>query len=271
VQHGNAGYEGRCLKATFYNVAELIFMIPHDEEQPTTLGYAYKVADTSPSDLLLAMRLIKQLHRGNTGEIYLNGQRLGVIGFTAKGNSAERLAHLDEVRRWEQLAEDLDIVQRHCDNFFPVPAELPGIDRAVLRMLRLLIEGKCAAHPTARVLTITLAGTDSEELRMVLDGTPRTIRLDLSECTVEVAGRVLMVGDVMLFHTRVVAVDSERVLEALDAGTAEGYVVNLRPEGKEHFHAFMPAKWPSDQMPLVPTPWGLPELTEPAARSESAA
>lgn len=37
-------------------------------------------------------------------------------------------------------------------------------------------------------------------------------------------------------------------MEALDPGRAEGHVVSLRPEGNEHFLAFMPAKWPSDHM-----------------------
>ncbi|WP_055479265.1 hypothetical protein [Sphaerimonospora mesophila] len=271
VQHGNTGYEGRCLKATFYNVAELVFMFPHDEEQPTTLSYAYTVAETSPSDLLRAMRLIKQLHETCTGEIYLNGQRLGVIGFTAKDHFAEVRAHLDEIRRCEQLAEDLDIVQRHCDNFFPVPAELSGIERAALRMVRLLIEGKCAVHPTARLLTATLTGSGSEELRVILSGNPQSLRLDLSGCTVDIAGHELLIGDVMLFHTRVIAVNAGQVLEALDAGSAEGCVLKLQPEGEDHFHAFIPAKWPGNHMPVVPTPWGLPELVEPAARTESVA
>ncbi|MEO3855608.1 hypothetical protein [Acrocarpospora sp. B8E8] len=265
VQHGNTGYEGRCLKATFYNVAELIFMFPHDEEQPTTLSYAYQVDETSPADLLRAMRLIKQLHKKCTGEIYLNGQRLGVVGFSAKDHSSDTRAHLDEVRRCEQLAEDLDIVQRHCDNFFPVPAQLSGVERAALRMVRLLAEGKCAVHPMARFLTATLTGSEGEELRLILSGNPQSIRLDLSECTMEIAGHELVIGDVMLFHTRVIAVNAGQVLKALDAGSAEGCALKLQPEGEEHFHAFIPAKWPSDSMPVVPTPWGLPELAEPAA------
>ncbi len=232
VQHGNTGYEGRCLKATFYNVAELVFMFPHDEEQPTTLSYAYTVAETSPSDLLRAMRLIKQLHETCTGEIYLNGQRLGVIGFTAKDHFAEVRAHLDEIRRCEQLAEDLDIVQRHCDNFFPVPAELSGIERAALRMVRLLIEGKCAVHPTARLLTATLTGSGSEELRVILSGNPQSLRLDLSGCTVDIAGHELLIGDVMLFHTRVIAVNAGQVLERLTPGRQKAVCSSSSPREK---------------------------------------
>ncbi|MFG1697263.1 hypothetical protein [Nonomuraea sp. NPDC049309] len=271
VQHGNAGYEGRCLKATFYNVAELIFMFPYDKERPATLSYAYKVDEANPADLLRAMRLIKQLHKTCTGEIYLNGQRLGVASFTAKDHSSDVRAHLDEVRRCEQLAEDLDIVQRHCDSFFPVPVQLSGVERAVLRMVRLLVEGKCAVHPMARCLTATLTGSESNELRLILSGNPQSIRLDLSECTMEIAGHELEIGDVMLFHTRVIAVNADQVTQALDAGSAKGCVVKLQPEGEEHFHAFMPARWPSDSMPVVPTPWGLPELAEPTARRVSAA
>ncbi|MEV0624200.1 hypothetical protein AB0I81_63585 [Nonomuraea sp. NPDC050404] len=271
LQHGNAGYEGRCLKATFHNVAKLTILLPYDEEQSSSLSYEYQVDGASPADLLRAMRLIKQLHQKCTGEIYLNGQRLGVIGLKAKDHSHEARAHLEEVRRCEQLAEDLDIVQRHCDNFFPVPAQLSGVERAALRMARLLVDGKCAIHPMARTLTAALTGSDGKELRLILSGKPQSIRVDLSGCVMEIAGHELVIGDVMLFHTRVIAVNADQVTKALDSRSAENSVLKLQPEGDEHFHAFIPAKWPSDSMPVVPTPWGLPELKEPGAQRASAA
>lgn len=262
VQHGNAGYEGRCIKATFYGVAELLFLFPYDREQPSTLNYTYSVAGSNSPDLFRAMRLIEELHGEGEGELLLNGHSLGMLVFGRK-DSPELAEHLDDVRRWKQLADDLDIVQRHCNIFFPVPDELPGLDRVYLRLARLLIEGKCAIHPTARIMTGTLTGNDSPELRMVLSGKPQGLRLDVSDFTIVIGSHHLRIGDMLLFHTRVVTSNYQEALSALDSGTSEHLVVRFHPEDGEHFRAFLPDKWPDDHTPVVPTPWGLPEFTEP--------
>ncbi|GGK82241.1 hypothetical protein Sme01_38340 [Sphaerisporangium melleum] len=269
VRHGSYGYEGRSIKATFYNVADLLFLFPHDRELPSTLDYSYSVAGSHPSDLFRAMKLIEALHGEATGEIFLNGLSLGLLAFT-RHDSPEKVAHLAEVRRWRTLADDLDVVQRHCDVFFPIPDELPGLDRVFLRIARLLVEGKCAIHPTMRVLTGKLAGSDSPELRRVLGGSPQCLALSVPDFTIEIGGNELRLGDITLLHPRVVALNSREALSALDTGSAENLVIRLQPENGEHFRAFLPAKWPDDHKLIAPTPWRLPEFTEPPGSFEDA-
>ncbi|MBW1599495.1 hypothetical protein [Streptomyces sp. JJ38] len=73
------------------------------------------------------------------------------------------------------------------------------------------------------------------------------------------AGRTFDLGPAHFSHPRAEAVNSGQALEALDAGTAEGFGVEFRPADGEHFRVRLGSS-PKDQ---PPTPLNLPGYLEP--------
>ncbi len=192
------------------------------------------------------------------------GFQVTVDGRTAGAGRLSRAASDDVVRRLEQLhlfVEDLDVVQRHCEQYFPVPFELPAVDRIALRMARLLVDGRCVASPFSRTLTLTVTGAEDPAMRQLLRGSPQSVRLTTPDCAVQIAGRSLDLGTACMFHTRVVAQDGLSALAALDAGAVEKEII-LRPADDEQFRMFL-ADTPDDGLPLTPAPFGLDGYAEP--------
>ena len=59
----------------------------------------------------------------------------------------------------EQLADDLDAVQRHCGAHFNMPEAVTPAERVDLRVARILIEGGIVASPKAPRFTFPLTGS----------------------------------------------------------------------------------------------------------------
>ncbi|MCW8122477.1 hypothetical protein ACN6K6_001114 [Streptomyces violaceoruber] len=53
-----------------------------------------------------------------------------------------------EAAQLRSSVKDLEVVQRHCGQYFAVPGELSPVDRVALLMARLLIQGHCVISPS---------------------------------------------------------------------------------------------------------------------------
>lgn len=107
------------------------------------------------------------------------------------------------LHRTEQLrlyTEDLDVVQRHCEQYLPVPDEVDPSSRNAPRAERLLVDGHCALFPLLPRISCTLNGQDSPSLRALLTGGPRPVRCVCQEFALAVDERRLGLGPVVLFH-----------------------------------------------------------------------
>ncbi|KUN57263.1 hypothetical protein AQJ46_48155 [Streptomyces canus] len=71
------------------------------------------------------------------------------------------------------------------------------------------------------------------------------------------------IGPVHLFHARVVADNGLQAIEALRAGRAADMKVVLRPQNGEHYRIYL-ADAPDDNLPLIPSPLGLPGYNDPS-------
>ncbi|MEU3431749.1 hypothetical protein [Streptomyces gardneri] len=230
---------------------------PFDGAVPPKLAYNFSLEGLAPHDAMKALRLRRRLLEGGDFQVTVDGS-------TAGAGRLSRAASDDVMRRLEQLylfAEDLDVVQRHCEQYFPVPFELPAVDRIALRMARLLVDGRCVASPFSRTLTLTVTGAEDPAMRQLLSGSPQSVRLATPDCAVQIAGRSLDLGAACVFHTRVVAQDGPSALAALDAGAVEREII-LRPADGEQFRMFL-ADTPDDGLPLTPAPFGLDGYPEP--------
>jgi hypothetical protein len=225
-----------------------------------TLNAQYQLVQADPLVALRTLRLHRELLTCDRLEITVDGNHLG--SFTFDENRVLDPTQMTMLDDFEALVEDLDVVQRHCNVYFPVPEAIEPADRVVLRAARLLIEGYCVAYPQARTLTITLAGSDSEGIRSLLSGRPGVIRTEDSHYQISVGQHDLNLGRVSFFNS-VIASDHEKANQALDEGRAVGYPVHLQSADGRNFRAYMPDKVNDPHQQLTPTPWGLPGVVEP--------
>ncbi|WP_289007946.1 hypothetical protein [uncultured Thermomonospora sp.] len=262
IMHGGAGSRGFSLKVTFYKVATLVFLFSRELQGSSKLQYSINVEGAYPVDVMRAGSLIRQIYEQRKFDVYIDGRHLAEVSISSKNQDLSP-DYLNGIAEWEDLASDLDVVQRHCGVYFTMPTSISARERISLRAARLLIEGHCVVQPEARTVTVTLSGSDSPVLRELLSGRPSSLRFDLTDISITVGGRTLVIGDAVMFHTRVVALNYAEALQALNEGRGAGVKVQLRPEGKENFRIFLPDKWGNKNGPLKPTPLGLPGYAEP--------
>lgn len=213
------------------------------------------LAGLSCADALQAIGFYERVMAGSAFRLRLRGLDMASGTFPSSGFDAE---DREALRRLRMTVEDLEVVQRHCRFYFPVPAEVRGGERVDLRIGRLLLDGLCVASPSATSFAVELNGQDSPFLRGLLgsDGVSHRATVDYR---VQFAGRDLAIGAVDVFHPRVRVERSELVLQALEAGHADGHRLTLRPVDNEQYRLYFPQPDDTtDLNTLTPTPLGIP-------------
>ncbi|WP_425984685.1 hypothetical protein [Streptomyces sp. DT171] len=255
--HLGRGSIGRSVKVELSG-GELQLMIPRAAGVPASMRFAFWLERLEPVAALRLLRIRQRIVAGGAFEVRTSA---GVIG--GGQLPTESGATHQEVTELRRYVEDLDVVQRHCEQYFPVPTELTPTDRIALRMARLLLDGHCVISPFLPRLSFTLTGQNSPSLRALLGGEQQSVRGGSEEFAITLAGRRLNLGPVLFFHPRVAAeeADGRRALAALDAGHGDGYVVEVRPADGERFRLLLQdAAVGTGQDPV---PLGLPGFPEP--------
>ncbi|MGW3520585.1 hypothetical protein [Streptomyces hydrogenans] len=238
--------------------ARLQMMLPFDDTVDGTLRYSFDLEGREPAEALKIIRLYQRLLRGGAFRLSVSGSNSGAGTLAPSGTP-------DQLREVEHLLlylSDWDVLQRHCENYFPTPLTYTAVERIQVRIARLVVEGHCVAYPFARTLTFTLNGQDHPALRAVLGGHPQCIRVSPPGFEVTVGERTLDIGPVHLFHTQLRADNGQEALRALTTGQGAGTKVTLRPANDMSYRLYL-ADTPDDGRPLVPTPLGLDGYTDP--------
>ncbi|MGP3947073.1 hypothetical protein [Streptomyces sp. 6N106] len=235
-------------------------LIPDTGAGPASLQFTFSLEGLEPAAALRLLRIHQRIQAGGAFEVRA---RAGVVGggeLPPKPESARQ-----EVEEVCGFVEDLEVVQRHCEQYFPVPDELTPLDRIVLRMARLLIEGHCVISPFMPQLGLTLNGLDSPAVRALLSGQPHPIRAGSEEFAITAAGRRLDLGPALCFHPRVAAQaqQAQRALAAVKAGRGDGEKITMRPEDGECFRLLLQRALIADSPAPVPVPLGLRGFPEP--------
>ncbi|MFF7216848.1 hypothetical protein ACFZAU_41110 [Streptomyces sp. NPDC008238] len=249
------GSMGRSVDVELHG-SRLQMLLPHDQDRPAKLNFSSDLAGATPVQALKRLGLRHRLTSGGTFALTVDGKDAGG-GQLAAASTGEH----DELEQLRLYAQDLEVLQRHCEQEFPLSDDISAAERIALRVARLVVEGHCVISPFARALTVTLNGDDHPALRAALSGEPQSVRVLDPQFTLTLAGRTLSLGEVMAFHTQVVAEDGPAALAALDAGQAEGQRVALRPIDGQRYRLCLRNVDP--HRPLVPVPLGLPGYPEP--------
>jgi len=219
-------------------------------------------AGADPRDVVSSTDLITDLQSGLPIELHLDGRRLSTMQFTSP-TADTFAADRDDIAMFRAVAEDLEVVQRYTRQRFPMPVEVTGLDRANLRFLRLLIDGKCVVLPGMHQLTLTLNGSSDEGLLSMMRG-PVQLFSTRDEFVWPIFGRELRLGPHNVLAPQVAAVDGEDAIAALEAGEGEGRELVMKTLRGLGFWYMLHEHWPTDgDTPIRPTSWGLAGIDDP--------
>jgi len=238
--------------------ARMQMMLPFDNTAAATLRYSFDLEGREPAEAIKVLRLHQRLLLGGDLRVTINGQHGGSGQLPSTGTP-------DDLRQVERLLlylADLEVVQHHCEAYFPAPLTYTAQERIDLRVARLLIEGRCVVYPYARALSLTLNGQDDPSVRRFLSEEPLALRISPPDHEITIGARSLDIGSVHFFHTRLTIENAREAFAALRNGHGAGKKIVLRPDRGERFRVFL-AGSNDDGQPLAPTPLGLDGLTEP--------
>lgn len=258
VTYGGHGGRGVSLRGRVA-LTDVEVFLPQSLDDPGKINFKREVTTSAtPLELVQAMLMTKTIegYRGSV-EIALGGDLLCRFTLDHWGRSPD--PELDDLL---ERAMDVDVVQRHSGQYFPMPPTMTNFDIATFRAMRLVLEGCRVSLPRQRVLNLALSGEgDHQELRQWL-GNRSVFRFESERFSIEALGRSFRLGAVAL--TAVVeVVNGAQALEALDKGEAAGFKIQVIPVDGQDFTGFMPERAQVDGAAIPPLRhWGLSGFSE---------
>ncbi|NWL31956.1 hypothetical protein [Paenarthrobacter nitroguajacolicus] len=248
------GPKGKAFTAIFYGIFELDAEIPYDLTSSGNTVMSATVEKATVKDALDSLRLIENFEQASNFRILFEGQQIAQVETAEDGP----LGLIDASTRL--LIEDLGVLEQRLGASFFVPSSLSPLERVMIRVARLLSEGKSTWMPPQISLTMKVAEDGLEEAEQnLLEG--HAVFMPLQTFPVEIQGSKFDLGPTGLFHPHVVARDAEEILKAFAAGTAAGRVVTFVPQG-ERLVRGIPLG--DISAPSEPVDWGLqPDIAVP--------
>ncbi|MEV4513802.1 hypothetical protein AB0K00_33195 [Dactylosporangium sp. NPDC049525] len=262
VSRVGRGHLGSSLTLRFDNTAVIEMLVGNDHQ--TRMDGNFRFSRAMPATVLQTIAMYRSLQDSASMEFEIDGEQAGTFHRDAPSAADDEQRRLLAIT--ELLADDLSVVQRHCQTYFHIPDEISVDDRIDLRIARLLIEGHCVARRPTEAWSVTLNGTINDTLRDMLSRETSTMRLT-ADISMEIFGLHLEMGSIAYFHPRIEIADRLDLLAELEAGRGDGAIMKIRPANGESFRAYIPGLWTGrEDEPLEVTSWGLPGLDGPQDR-----
>lgn len=247
-----SGSKGSQVKLAVANIVTVITKIDHDRgERQGELFIKFNLIGAQASDARMALHLIRVLRTGVLMELYHQGK------LVSKSRMGSEFADHPEDPYTEELLDDLCALQQRLPgSTFTLPEETSNRERAMIRVTRLLLDGGMVYMPPEAELTITLSGKSDENLiGLICDGGQCVSQIEAFRT--EIQGSKYDLGPATFFHRNLRVVDSEKVLQALESGSAEGLEVRLRPKDDVLILAWLGHATGADSPLPPPISWNL--------------
>lgn len=261
VLHFGEASGGHALRMRLAGVLNIALLMPLRLEDPCDVNVGYKLASvTPPGAIAEALGFWLYLGAGCELRMFAEEHRVAVL---APGGILGEPKDVERIRSTQQVAEDLEVVGRALGRSFLVPKTYTLGDRALLRAVRLMVEGKRTLFPVPLWPRVDLTAQGNEELAAkLLGGEALVIYNDVSECRIELFGRELVLKNLSIGYEWTVLADREGMARMIEEMPGEQVAGVLRPRGGRFFTAFMPdfIDNPNRGLPIVG--WDVPELRE---------
>lgn len=252
------GSRGGTLHTSFRHCLTIDWRIP-DGTGAGGAEFSFSMgAAESAADALAVMRLLRVLRPGCSVEVLVDGHSAFLCNLTGAIED-----WTDDVT--DSLVDDLAFLERELSLSVKVPEEVTVEERLMVRIARMVLEGRCAIWPFTDTLAGELNGTLDDGVRMTMSG-PFAFSMTAEGFTINFSGSSYEIGDVQLVHPHTEIPRASEHLAALERGDGAGRRVEFRAGDETPFRIFSPARWAerwqdSDRL-LRPEPWGLPGVDE---------
>ncbi|MDU0314078.1 hypothetical protein RKE38_10315 [Phycicoccus sp. M110.8] len=270
---GSLGVMGNSLQALFHDTLTLTYLVPHEAAGTCRLDLSWDVggAAGSPAVLRRATQMVFDLATASDMRVTIDGAQLLHAWTTTSFAMPNGEDWLAELRELNELADDLDVINRATGDDIPIPASMTTQERIYLRCARLMLEGQCVMTPDVRSFTFTLkAGLDVTEpgLSQLLNDAEGQIRITHEPWTPTIAGHTLQLPDTLLWHPNMRLRNRAKVRSQVIAGMETA--ANIEPADGTTFRMFMPSRVADPDRPLSPVPWNLTGIDEEVPRPGAA-
>lgn len=272
VAYAGDGTEGYSLDLAFCNgklTVQLLYPLNMGPGDTGAISLSYDLAESMPYEALQVLVLARGIKTAPRVELH-SAEGLVMALNTNQSPSGESADDVDHASILEEIAEDLDILQRHSGVHFALPREFTDKERADLRVARILLAGGLAASPSARSYTRPLNGVeDSPQLRSLLTA-PFQMEWRAQAISVELAGKTMRVGEVTVSHPSVIAVNGPEVIAALESGDTGGVSARFAPSDGGFMYVTLTEGLEERRNTLAETLWGLTGIEQPRPAPEVA-
>lgn len=233
------GKHGVKLTSVFHDALHIIWRVPLDEAdgQPAT-QFTLAPAGCLPANVVASCRLLRQVLTCPQFDLLVKGT---TNRLTTRDRDAEVPARAEII---QGTAEDLEAVQRATNTYFTFPEGLSALDRAHLRVCRMLCEGRTTLAP--QTFTVRLE-VDEPPLGTTMPG---PIWLDGQQVTFQVGDHELVLRNITIWHPR------GWIEPVMESGAAGATARVLQPVDGWFFLS-------PDGAVRAPEPWGLPDVRDP--------
>ncbi|MFE7935570.1 hypothetical protein ACFU6S_43990 [Streptomyces sp. NPDC057456] len=260
LKHLGLGSVGRSVRMELAG-GRLQLLMPQNPQAAASLTFSFSLEGLEPAAALRVLRLHRRIAAGGTFEVRTGA---GAVGGGEIPPSPEAVYR--DFAQLQLFLEDLEVVQRHSEQYFPVPDEVTREERIVVRVARLLADGHCVVCPFLPEVRLTLNGRDTPAARALLGGEVQPLHLPCGAFAVQIAGRRLELGPVFVSHPEVAVAAESRgpALAVLTAGRGDGVEVGVRPVGGGRFRLVLQnSPTTTAASGTTPVPLGLPGYREP--------
>lgn len=258
---GRPGPAGMSLRATFFDIVTITFLMPPLSEQDDegTASGTCNVEVEYPSQasldaVRLASKLMLDLAEARHVELRHGTRHLVTIGLD--DGAIDPDPYVDQ----HDLAADLAVVQETARNRFPFPTRVSELDRIWARALRLALQHGHTYAPGITGLRGTFGAEALQDsaLNELLAGDQRAFIARQQPFQMELCGHQIVLPELSLYHPAMRLRDHDRVRQELAQGRDTEFLLET-VDGSTM--TLMGTAYPSQGTP--PQPWGLRGVPEP--------